>query len=51
MSWILNAITDWIQELLIGAIETNLGRMFTDVNERVGTIAAQVGQTPQGWNV
>jgi len=50
MSWILNAITDWIRELLIGAIETNLGRMFTDVNERVGTIAAQVGQTPQGWN-
>jgi uncharacterized protein with PQ loop repeat len=24
--------------------------MFGDVNERVGTIAAQVGQTPQGWN-
>ncbi len=24
--------------------------MFTDVNEKVGTIAAEVGQTPSGWN-
>ena len=24
--------------------------MFGDVNEKVGTIAAQAGQTPQGWN-
>ena len=24
--------------------------MFGDVNEKVGTIAAEVGQTPQGWN-
>ena len=24
--------------------------MFTSVNEQVGTIAGQVGQTPQGWN-
>ena len=24
--------------------------MYTDVNEKTGQIAAQVGQTPQGWN-
>ncbi len=24
--------------------------MFNDVNEKVATIAADVGQTPQGWN-
>ena len=24
--------------------------MFNDVNEKVGTIAADVGQTPQAWN-
>ena len=24
--------------------------MFGDVNEKVGTIAAEVGKTPQGWN-
>jgi len=51
MSFILDAITEWIRELLIGAIETNLSRMFGDVNERVGTIASQVGQTPAGWNI
>jgi hypothetical protein len=50
MTFILEAITNWIREVLIGAIETNLERMFSDVNERVGTIADQVGQTPQGWN-
>lgn len=27
-----------------------LDNMFTSVNEQVGTIAGQVGQTPQGWN-
>jgi uncharacterized protein with PQ loop repeat len=36
--------------LFIGAIESNLSRMFGDVNERVGTIAVAIGQTPQGWN-
>ena len=51
MSFILDAITNWIRELFIGAIEANLSGMFGDVNERVGTIATQVGQTPQGWNV
>ena len=50
MFGILDSITNWIREILIGAIEANLSRMFGDVNERVGTIAAQVGQTPQGWN-
>lgn len=24
--------------------------MFTDVNDKTGTIAAEVGKTPQGWN-
>lgn len=50
MTFILDAITEWIRELLIGSIEINLSGMFGDVNQRVGTIAAQVGQTPRGWN-
>ena len=50
MSFIIDRITEWIRELLIGAVESNLTNMFGDVNERVGTIASQVGQTPQGWN-
>ena len=51
MSFILDAITEWIKTILIGAIEANLSSMFGDVNERVGTIAAEVGQTPAAWNI
>ena len=39
-----------IKDLLIGWIESNLTNMFTDANEKVGTIAAEVGQTQSGWN-
>jgi len=50
MFGILDAIENWVKALLISGIEANLTRMFGDVNEKVGEIAAQVGQTPQGWN-
>ena len=50
MESIFEAINEWLKELLIGAINGNLSNMFGDVNEKVGTIAAQAGQTPQGWN-
>ena len=50
MQSILDAINEWIKEILIGAINGNLSTMFGDVNEKVGTIAAEVGQTPQGGN-
>lgn len=39
-----------IHDLLTKFILSNLTGMFTDVNEKTGTIAAEVGQTPQGWN-
>jgi hypothetical protein len=51
MFGILDAITEWIKELLIGAITSNLSSMFGDVNDKVGTIAAEVGATPAGWNI
>ena len=47
---LFESIEDWIKELLTGFISSNLTTMFTDVNDRTGTIAAEVGQTPQGWN-
>ena len=50
MQSIFDAITEWIKELLIGAIEGNLSNMFGDVNDKVGTIAAEGGTTPQAWN-
>ena len=37
MQSILDAINEWIKEILIGAINGNLSTMFGDVNEKVGT--------------
>lgn len=50
MDLLFNALTDWIKELLVGAIASNLTGMVDSVNNKVGDIATQVGQTPQGWN-
>ena len=50
MGSILEKIEQALKDMLIGWIESNLTNMFTDVNEKVGTIAAEVGQTPSGWN-
>ena len=47
---IFDEIETWMRELLTGIINSKLDRMFTDVNEKTGQIASQVGQTPQGWN-
>lgn len=47
---LLEDLEDWICDLLTDFITGNLTSMFTDVNEKTGTIAGQVGQTPQGWN-
>jgi hypothetical protein len=41
---------DWIKEGLIEAITTQYTDLYTQVNNKVGDIAADVGQTPQGWN-
>ena len=50
MNGIIEKITEFIKELLTGWITSNLDTMFTDVNTKVGTIAAEVGRTPQDWN-
>lgn len=47
---IFEAIEEWMRDLLTGMVMSNLTEMFTDVNEKTGEIATQVGQTPQGWN-
>lgn len=50
----MGILTDWIteflKELLIGGIMSNLSGMFDSVNSRVGEIAAEVGTTPAAWN-
>jgi hypothetical protein len=47
---ILDKISDAIKEFLMGLIESNLTNMFTDVNDKVGTIATEVGKTPSSCN-
>ena len=46
MQSIFDAITEWLNGLLVEGIMGNLGGLFTNVNEQVGEIAAQVGTTP-----
>ena len=43
-------IEQQIHDMLTNFILSNLTGMFTDVNEKTGSIASEVGQTPQGWN-
>lgn len=50
MGGIIDKITDFIKEMLQGWVLSNLGTMFTDVNDKVGTIAGEVSKTPSTWN-
>ena len=51
MFGIFDDITNWFKEILISGILSNFLGMFEEVNTKVGEIATQVGQTPQGWNI
>ena len=50
MDMIKEAIVEWLREILVGGIVSNLSGMFDSVNQKVGEIAGQVGTTPQAWN-
>ena len=50
MDFLINALTEWLKEMLVGGIMSNLSGMFDSVNQQVADISVQVGQTPQGWN-
>lgn len=50
MDSILQQITDWLKEMLIGAIMGNLSGMFESVNNQVGEIATSVGRTPESFS-
>ena len=47
---VVEAIEQWIHEMLEGFVLSNMETMYSDVNEKVGTIAAEVGKSPQSWN-
>jgi hypothetical protein len=50
MSGLFDSIAEWFRGILIEGITSNFTGMFDEVNSKVGEIASQVGQTPQGWN-
>lgn len=50
MDSLFESITDWIKEGMIDAIMGQFSGIFQSVNAQVNDVAAQVGQTPQGWN-
>jgi len=47
---ILDAIAEWLKELLISGIMGNLTGVFDSVNSRVGEIATDVGMTPASFS-
>lgn len=50
MDFLWDAITEWLKEILVSGIMSNLSGMFDGVNDKVGEISTQVGMTPQAWN-
>lgn len=50
MQSIIDSITEWLKEMLVGGITENLSGMFESVNQRIGEIAGEVGKTPSAWN-
>lgn len=50
MNFIWEKITEWLKNLLVGGIISNLIGMFDSINDQVADVAAVVGATPQGWN-
>jgi hypothetical protein len=50
MDFIWNKVTEWLKGILIDGITGNLQGLFDNVNQQVGSIAGQVGTTPQAWN-
>ena len=45
MDFLLEAITTWLKEMLVGGIMSNLSGMFDSVNQQVADISVQVGQS------
>lgn len=50
MGMVIDAIGEWLKEILVSGIIGNLSGLFDSVNGQVADISAQVGATPQAWN-
>ncbi|MGT2922201.1 VirB6/TrbL-like conjugal transfer protein, CD1112 family [Streptococcus canis] len=43
-------INEFFKEIMIDIIKDNLSAMLIDINDKVGTVAGEVGKTPSSWN-
>ena len=50
MDFLWDKITEWLKEMLVGGIVSNLSGMFDATNQKVAEISGQVGLSPQAWN-
>ena len=50
MNFIWDKITEWLKEMLVGGIVSNLSGLFDSINTRVADVATTIGTTPQAWN-
>ena len=50
MNFIWDKITEWLKELLVGGVVSNLSGLFDSINTQVADVAGTVGASPQAWN-
>lgn len=50
MGWLVDKLSEWLKELLVDGIISNLTGLFDATNQKVAEISGQVGLTPQAWN-
>lgn len=50
MNFLWDKVTEWLKNLLVGGIISNLTGLFDSINGQVTDIAVNVGATPQAWN-
>lgn len=50
MDPVLEAIEEWLKEMLVDAVLDQMTGIFDSVNAEVGSIASQVGTTPSAFN-
>ncbi len=50
MGYLWSKITEWLKDLLVSGIISNLSGLFDSINTRVADVSSTVGKTPQAWN-
>lgn len=50
MGYLIGKLTDWVKDMLVGGIMSNLSGLFNGVNDKVSEVSGMVGASPQAWN-